>query len=146
MIIAQVCLSLATIKCHSKMLLLYWGRRGPYPWPPFASCSATYLLHIEWSGCLLWPVECWSTPLQWKDERRSCWILAITGTRCCIRRSRASQTCSKGDMSSEYADHAWTGMLTMHELGCIQLPEIVYRSVQHGAVHYHAATWGDGRG
>jgi len=19
----------------------------------------------SWSGCLLWPLECWSTPLQW---------------------------------------------------------------------------------
>ncbi len=28
----------------------------------------------------------------------SCWILAGTGTRCRIRRSRASQTCSMGDV------------------------------------------------
>ncbi len=34
----------------------------------------------------------------------------------------------------------------MQELGWFQLPGIVYRSLQHGAVHYHAATWGDGRG
>ncbi len=34
----------------------------------------------------------------------------------------------------------------MQELGCFQLPGIVYRSLQHGAVHYHAATWGHGRG
>ncbi len=34
---------------------------------------------------------------------RSCWILAGTGTHCRIRRSRASPTCSMGDMSSEYA-------------------------------------------
>ena len=51
--------------------------------------------------------------------------------------SRASQTC-------------WltcpVSMLAMQELGCFQLPGIVYRSLQHGAVHYHAATWGDGRG
>ncbi len=37
-------------------------------------------------------------------------------------------------------------MLAMQELGCFQFPGIVYRSLQHGAVHYHAATWGDGRG
>ncbi len=37
-------------------------------------------------------------------------------------------------------------MLAMQELGCFQLPGIVYRSLQHGAVHYHAATWADGRG
>ncbi len=29
-------------------------------------------------------------------------------------------------------------MLTTQELGCFQLPGIVYRSLQHGAVHYHA--------
>jgi hypothetical protein len=39
---------------------------------------------------------------------RSCWILAGTGTRCCTRRSRASQTCSMGDMSGEYAGHGRT--------------------------------------
>ncbi len=43
---------------------------------------------------------------------RSCWILAGTGTRCRIRRSRASQTCSMGDMSGEYAGHARTGMFS----------------------------------
>ncbi len=37
-------------------------------------------------------------------------------------------------------------MLAMQELGCFQLPGIVYRSLQHGAVNYHAATWGDGHG
>ncbi len=26
------------------------------------------------------------------------------------------------------------------ELGCFQRPGIVYRSLQHGAMHYHAAT------
>ncbi len=36
-------------------------------------------------------------------------------------------------------------MLAMQELGCFQLPGIVYRSLQHGAEHYHAATWSDGR-
>ena len=36
---------------------------------------------------------------------RSCWILAGTETRCWTLRSRASQTCSLGDMSGEYAGH-----------------------------------------
>ncbi len=53
----------------------------------------------------------------------SCWILSGTGR---IRRSRASQTCSMGDMSGEYAGHARTG--------CFQLPGIVYRSLQYRAV------------
>jgi len=59
-----------------------------------------------------------------------CWILAGTGTHCCIRRSRASQTCSMGNMSGEYTGRARTGMF--------QLSGIVYRSLHHGAVHYHA--------
>ena len=36
---------------------------------------------------------------------RSCWILGGTGMLCRIRLSRASQTCSMGDMSGEYAGH-----------------------------------------
>ncbi len=45
----------------------------------------------------------------------------------------------------EHPKHAqWVtclvSMLAMQELGCFQLPRIVYRSLQHGAVHYHAAT------
>lgn len=34
----------------------------------------------------------------------------------------------------------------MQELGCIQLPGTVYRSLQRGAMHCLAATWGDGCG
>ncbi len=51
--------------------------------------------------CGLWHVVHSSSMAVW-----SCWILAGTGTRCRIRRSRASQTCSMGDMSGEYAGHA----------------------------------------
>ncbi len=51
---------------------------------------------------------------------RSCWILAGTGTRCCICRSRASQTCSMGDMSAEYAGHARTGMFSPSR-NCVQI-------------------------
>ncbi len=45
----------------------------------------------------------------------------------------------------EHPKHAqWVtspvSMLAVQELGCFQLPGIVYRSLQHGAVHYHAAT------
>ncbi len=132
MIIAQVCLRLATIKCHSKMWFYCNGgcqKTNQYlVWPPFASCSATHLLRIVLIR--LWIVACGILVHSSSMAVRSCWILAGTGTRCCIRRSRASQTCSMGDMSGEYAGHAG----------------IVYRSLQHGAVHYHAATWGDGRG
>ena len=52
----------------------------------------------SWSGCWLWPVECYPNPLQWLFE------VAGTGTRC----SRASQTCSMGDMFDEYAGHGRT--------------------------------------
>ncbi len=58
---------------------------------------------------------------------RSCWILA--GTRCCIRRSRASQKCSMGDMSGEYAGHARTGMFSAFQ-------ELCTDRCKHGAVHY----------
>ncbi len=68
-------------------------------WPPFASCSATHLLRIELIRVLI--VACGMLAVQ------SCWILAGTGTRCRIRRSRASQTCSMGDMSGEYACKNW---------------------------------------
>ncbi len=51
---------------------------------------------------------------------RSCWILAGTGTRCRICRSRASQTCSMGDMSGEYAGHARTGMFSASR-NCVQI-------------------------
>ncbi len=47
---------------------------------------------------------------------RSCWILSGTGTR----RSRASQTCSMGDMSGEYAGHARTGMFSASR-NCVQI-------------------------
>ncbi len=60
---------------------------------------------------------------------RSCWILAGTETRYA---------------DPEHPKHAqWVicpvSMLAMQELGCFQLPGFVYRSLQHGAVHYHAA-------
>ena len=66
---------------------------------------------------------------------RSCWILAGIGTRCCTHQSRASQTCSIGGMSSEYAGHGRTGTFSAST-------NLVYRSLQHGAMHYHAKTWG----
>ncbi len=43
-----------------------------------------------------------------------CEILAGTGTCCRIRRSRASQTCSMGDMSGDYAGHARTYACPYH--------------------------------
>ncbi len=132
MTIAQVCLRLATIKGHSKMCsFTVWGR-GPKTsqylvWPPFASCSATHYL-LSCSGCWLWPVECWSTPLQWMCEVAGYW-------------QELEHAVVYAD--PEHPKHAqWVtcpvSMLAMQELGCFQLPGIVYRSLQHGAMHYHA--------
>ncbi len=75
-----------------------------------------HLLRIELIRLLI--VACGILVHSSSMDVRSCWILAGTGTRCRIRQSRASQTCSMGDMSGEY-------MLAMQELGCFQLPGIV---------------------
>ncbi len=93
-------------------------------------------------GCWLWPVECWSTPFRWLCEVAGYWQeLELAGY------------CQNAVLFAdpEHPKHAqWVAclvsMLTMQELGCFQLPGIVYRSLQHGAMHYRAATWGDGRG
>ncbi|XP_061905015.1 rab GTPase-binding effector protein 1-like isoform X2 [Entelurus aequoreus] len=50
----------------------------------------------------------------------SCWILAGTGTRCCIRRSTASQTCSMGDMSEELKRQTTALEAAQAELSAIQ--------------------------
>ncbi len=120
MIIAQVCLSLATIKGHSKM---YGGGLRPktsqyHVGPPFASRSATHLLRIELIRLL--NVACGMLVHSSSMAVQSCWILAGTGTRCRIRRSRASQTCSMGDMSGEYDGHAITGIFSASR-NCVQI-------------------------
>ncbi len=51
---------------------------------------------------------------------RSFWILTGTGTRCCIRRSRASQICSMGDMSGEYAGHVRNVMFSASR-NCVKI-------------------------
>ncbi len=70
--------------------------------------SATHLLRIELIRFLI--VACGMLVHSSSMAVRSCWILTGTGTLCRICRSRVSQTCSMGDMSSEYAGHARTGM------------------------------------
>ncbi len=87
-------------------------------WPPIASRSATHLLRIELIRLLI--VACGMLVHSSSMAVRSCWILAGTGTRCRIRRSRASQTCSTGDMSGEYAGHARTGMFSASR-NCVQI-------------------------
>ncbi len=105
MIIAQVCLRLATIKGYSKVCsFTVLGGGGSensqyLVWPPFASRSATHLLRIELIRLLI--VACGMLVHSSSMAVWSCWILAGTGTRCriCyIYISRASQTCSVGDI------------------------------------------------
>ncbi len=87
-------------------------------WSPFASHSATHLLRTELIRLLI--VACAMLVHSSSMAVRSCWILAGTETRCRIRRSRASQTCSMGDMSGEYAGHARTGMFSASR-NCVQI-------------------------
>ncbi len=87
-------------------------------WPPFASHSATHLLRIELIRLLI--VACGMLVQSSSTAVRSCWILAGTGTRCRICRSRASQTCSMSGMSGEYAGHARTGMF-LASRNCVQI-------------------------
>ncbi len=78
--------------------------------PPFASRSATHLLRIELIRLLI--VACGMLVHTSTLAVQRCWILEGTGTRCRICWSRASQTCSMGDISGEYAGHSRTGMFT----------------------------------
>ncbi len=47
---------------------------------------------------------------------QSCWILAGTGTRCRILRSRASKTCSMVEMSGEYVMQELVPVFSFQEL------------------------------
>ncbi len=143
-IIAQVCLRLATIKGHSKMCsFTVLGGPGGGPktsqylvWPPFASQSTTSPSHRvdQVVDCGLWNVG----------------SLLFNGCAKLLDIGRNWNTLSYTPIQSiQNMLNGWqcpVSMLAMQELGCFQLPGIVYRSLQHGAVHYHAATWGDGRG
>ncbi len=75
-------------------------------------------------------MECLSSPLQWLCKVAGYW-------------QEPEDAVIYAD--PEHPKHAqWmtypVSMLAMQELRCFQLPGIVYRSLQHGAVHYHAAT------
>ncbi len=115
MIIAQACLRLATIKGRSKIcsFTVLGGE-----WPPFASRSATHLLRIELIRLFI--VACGMLFHSSSMAVRSSWILAGTGTHCRIRRSRAFQTCSMGDMSGENACHVRSGMFSASR-NCVQI-------------------------
>ncbi len=85
-----------------------WQIKKPWPW---------HLLRIHRVDQV---VDCGMLVHSSSMAVWSCWILARTGTRCRIRRSRASQTCSMGDMSGEYAGHARTGMFSASR-NCVQI-------------------------
>ncbi len=72
-IIAQVCLRLATIKGHSKMcsFTVLGGSKNQSVSGVTTICLTqcnTSPSHRVDQVCWLWPVECWSTPLQWLCE------------------------------------------------------------------------------
>ncbi len=107
-------LFLCTQKAYFSLILFTNPKTSQYlVWPPFASRSATHLLRIELIRLLI--VACGMLVRSSSIAVRSCWILAGTGTHCRIRRSRASQICSMGNMSGD--------------MSCFQHPGIVYRSL-----------------
>ncbi len=142
MIIAQVCLRLATIKGHSKICSFTVLGGGPKTSQYLRLCHTICLTHCNTIPLHrvdqvvdLWPVECWST-LQWPCEVAGYWQ----------ELEHAVENADPEHLKRAPWVSCPVSMLAMQELGCFQLPGIVYRSLQHRAVHYHAATWGDGRG
>ncbi len=122
MIIAQVCLRLATIKDHSKM------------------CSFTVLgggseNHSVSGVSTICLTQCNTSPSHRVDQVVDCGLWDV------------GPLLFNGVVYAdpEHPKHAqWVtcpvSMQAMQELGCFQLPGIVYRSLPHGAVRYHAAT------
>lgn len=81
------------------------------------------------SGCLLFPVQCWSSPLQWMCEIAAYW------------QERENTNIHVDPEHSKQAQ--WVTCVSIQaiqELGCFQLPGMVFTSWQHGAVCYHVAT------
>ena len=103
-------------------------------WVAAAASHGTHLLYIELFRLLI--VACGMLSHCSSMAVRNSWILAGTGTSCRSHWSRPFQTCSKGDMSGEYAGH--------RRIGTFSALSIVYRSLRRGAVRCHAETWGDG--
>ena len=87
-------------------------------WPPFASSSATHLFHIELTKLLI--VASGMLSHSSSIAVLSCWILKVTGTHYWTCQSRASQTCSMGNMSGECAGHGRTGKCSVSR-NCVQI-------------------------
>ena len=79
-------------------------------WPPFVSP----LHRVDQA------VDCGLLSHSSSIAARNRWILAGTGTCCRTHRSRASQMCSVGDMSGEYAGHGRTGTFSTYR-NCVQI-------------------------
>ena len=78
----------------------------------------------------MWPVECSPTPFQWPFELAGYW-----------RELEHAVV----HVDPEHLKHAqWVtclvSMQSMEELANFLLPEIVYRSLRHGALRYDAET------
>ncbi len=108
MIIAQVCLRLATIKGNSKIcsFTVFWGGGATLRIELIrlliVSCKMLVQLAGYWQE--LEHAVLYADPLYPKHVQ---WVTCLVS------------------------------MLAMQELGCFQLPGIVYRSLQHGAVQNH---------
>ncbi len=137
MIITQVCLRLATINGHSKMcsFTVLGGSGG---WSENQSVSGVTTI------CL---TQCNTSPSHRVDMVVDCglWDVDPLLFNGCVKLLDIVRNWNTLSIHRSRASHAqWVtcpvSMLAMQELGCFQLPGIVYRSLQHGAVHYHAAT------
>ncbi len=95
-------------KFSRQCLWINWFSRPPW-----------HVLAPPWGGRAPQFENPWYKPTV-SQFQHSYWILAGTGTRRRICRSRASQTCSMGDMSGEYAGHARTGMISASR-NCVQI-------------------------
>uniref|UniRef100_A0A673X1M5 Phospholipid-transporting ATPase n=1 Tax=Salmo trutta TaxID=8032 RepID=A0A673X1M5_SALTR len=96
-------------------------------WP-----TATERAQVGRTLIRLFIVACGLLSLFSSMAMRGCWILAGIRTRCRTRRSAAFQTC--------FRLTCLVSMQAIEELGHFHLPGIVYRSLRHVAVHYHAET------
>ena len=80
--------------------------------------SAQHLIQIELIRLLI--VDCGMVSHSSSMAVRSSWIFAGTETRCRTHLSRASQTCSMGNMSGEYARQWRTGIFSASN-NCVQI-------------------------
>ncbi len=121
MIIAQVCLRLATIKDHSKMC-------------SFTELSGSGGSVFATTICL---AQCNTSPSHRVDQVVDCGVWDVGPL--------LFNGCGKLlDIGRNWNTLSYTPIQSIPNM--LNRWHVRYRSLQHGAVHYHAATWGDGRG